>query len=176
MRRNCKPQKLTDWAESVKSRTLQYPGWFGKTPMALLLNVSISCESKVVFGILAAKTYKTQGKCNIAQASTRDLASILNVSNTAVSNWLKELSGAGWIERISRARCVGVYRLLSPVFAYRAIVETAPNARVLVPSEQLPLLRDKRCKCPKCRRVKRMSSSSGVCDECLKEWQRRVSA
>ena len=171
--KNCKAQKCTDWAESVKSRALQYPGWFGKHPATVLLDSSVSYPARVLFGVLALKTYKTRATSNTVQASTRGVAALMGTTAATISNWLGELQRAKHIERVSQDKTRGVYRLLSPVFSYRVKVETAPNATADVSSEHLPILRDKRRICPKCRTRARISSSSGVCDGCLRDWLSR---
>jgi hypothetical protein len=142
--------------------------------MSVLIDGSISYQARVLFGIIAAKTYKTSEKSNLATVTTRGLGALLGHSPQTISNWLKELESAGHVERVSKDRARGVFRLTSPVFAYRATVETAPNVVAEVESEALPIVRDKRRRCPKCKAVARIASTSGICDECLAEWRGRM--
>lgn len=173
MSRLCKAQDFTEWAKSVKARVLQYPGWYGKSPMSVLADFSISSDAKVLFGILGAKTYKTPTKSNVISFSTREVAELFGVTAPTISNWLKELEDEKHIEKLSKTRARSVYRLLSPVFDYRVRVETGENAAAEVESKSLPMIRDKRRKCPKCKKVVRIASTSGVCDGCLSEWVAR---
>jgi|GEM_PF-6283252 len=169
----CAINSGTDWAKSVLSRAAQFPGWFGKHPASVLLDKSISSEAKVLYGILALKTYKTREKSNLADASTRGMAILMGVGASTISRWMKELERSGHIERLSPNKSRGVYRLVSPVFDYRVRVETAANAVADVSSERLTMLRDKRRKCPKCGVQGRVVSTAGVCDDCLADWVRR---
>lgn len=170
----CKAQNFTEWSESVKARAVQNPGWFGKYPVALLLDKSVSSDAKVLFGILAAKTYKTQGKSNVVSVSTRELAVLFTRSAPTISTWIGQLVQAGHLERISPRKAKSVLRLTSPVFEYSMRVETAPNAVADIDSGHAPMLRDKKRRCPKCRQVRHISSTSGVCDGCLSEWINRT--
>lgn len=170
----CKVQSFTVWAESVKSRALQFPGWFGKSPAKVLIDVSISSDAKVLHGILALKTYKTRGKCNVVSVTTRELAALLGKTAPTISTWLKQLEIAGHIEKLSGRQAKSVYRLASPAFDYRVRVETAPGAVAEVATERLPVLRDKKRRCPKCKVMARIESTSGVCADCLAEWVNRT--
>src|SRR5689334_22735349 len=117
--KRCSTQSGTDWAKSVSSRAEQFPGWFGKIPVALSLDKSVSSDAKVLFGILAAKTYKTREKCNTVQATTRGLAELLGKGPATINRWIKQLEVAGHIEKLAKRKARGIYRLCSPAFEYR---------------------------------------------------------
>lgn len=171
----CKAQGFTEWAESVKSRVLQHPGWYGRIPMSVLTDLAISYECKTLFGILSAKTYKTRDKCNTVSLTTREIAELFGNTAPTISNWLKELENAGHIVKLSKSRAKSVYQLVSPVFDYRVRVETAPNVAKETTSKELPAIRaGKRAECGKCRKPKRITSTSGICAECLEEWGKKT--
>lgn len=169
----CNSQKVTDWAKSVQSRALQNPSWFGKVPVSLLLDKSVSPEAKVMFGTLAAKTYKTPSKSNIVSVTLRELAVLFNKTPMTISRWVGQLERGGHVERLSGQNAKSVFRLVSPVFDYHVRVETAPNAVADVMASQLPALRSKNRLCPKCKRTKAIDSTSGICAECLSAWASR---
>ena len=168
--KHCHTQSGTDWAKSVTSRVGQYPGWFGKLPVALGLDFSVSSDAKVLFGIIAAKTYKTREKSNHVEVTTRGLAVLFNCSRTTISRWLNQLERHGYIEKLSKTKAKSVYRLTSEAFDYRVHVETAPDAVAEISSTALPVLRDKRRPCPKCLKTAVISSAYGICATCLATW------
>src|SRR5690349_20689086 len=168
--KRCPAKKWTEWAKSVQTRIGQYPAWYGKSPMSVLADNSLSYQSRVLFGIIAAKTYKTREKCNTVEITTRGLGALLNQSPQTISNWLKELENVGCVEKLSKNRSRSVYRLTSPAFRYKVRVEAAPNAVADVGSEALPLLRNKRRRCPKCLKTAQITSTAGVCGPCLERW------
>lgn len=129
-----------------------------------------------VFSLLALQNYKEGKKTNIAQISTRELAESKGCSHTTIRRWLGELEHCGQIEKLGKARGKATYRLTSPVFEYRVAVVSAPGAVVDVSSAQLPEIRAKKAKCPKCKRIAHIASTSGVCDACLNEWVNRKKA
>jgi hypothetical protein len=172
--KRCPDKKWTEWAKSVQTRIGQYPAWYGKSPMTVLADNSITYQARVLFGIIAAKTYKTRAKCNTVAITARGLGVLLEQSPQTICNWLKELEKRGHIEKLSKSRAKSVYRLTSPVFKYRVHVEAAPNAVAEVDSARLAILRDKKRRCPKCRQMARITSTSGACDACVKDWADRA--
>jgi DNA-binding transcriptional ArsR family regulator len=148
-----------------------FPQWFGKTPMMVSADLSISSDAVRVFGILSAKIYKNGSRT--VSVTTRGISVLLKKSPQTIMRWLKQLENAGHIEKISGRNVRSTYRLLSPAFSYRVIVETSPNSSREVASEKLAILRDKKRKCPKCKQVRRVVSSSGVCEDCLSAWAAR---
>lgn len=144
------------------------------SPKTLTLDESVSDGAYRVFGLLALQNYQKGKKTNIVHASTRELAEQKHCSHTTIRKWLKELALHGHIKILGTARGRASYKLTSPVFEYQVSVATAPGVTADVKSGKLPAIRDKRRKCPKCRLVTRIISSSGICERCLAEWASRT--
>lgn len=173
---NWKPQDFPDSAPTGNSRGFQNPRHYSMSPKTLNLDKSVSDGAFRVFSLLALQNYQNGRKTNLVQATTRDLAEQKGCSHTTIQKFLNELADCGYIEKLGKARGSAWFRLTSPVFETRTTVTTAPRSVVEVGSAELPAIRSKRARCPKCRKTGRISSSSGVCEVCLSEWVARQTA
>lgn len=143
-------------------------------PEVLTMDLSISSESIRVFLLLALQNYQNGKKTNLVTISTRKLAELRGTSHETIRKHLKELSGRGHIEILGKARGKAAFRLTAPMFQSNFRVQTAPTVAVDIEAAQLPTVRDKKQKCPKCRKVERITSTSGVCERCLAKWIART--
>lgn len=172
--KNCQVQGLPDLPRTVKPKGCQNPRKFSMCPQSLTMDLSVSSEAIRVYLLLALQNYQNGKKTNLATISTRELAQSCGVSHETIRKHLAELTTRGHIEKLGKPRGKATFRLTSPIFLYSSRVETAPNAAADVRSVQLPALRDKKSRCPKCRLVARITSSSGICAGCLAEWVSRT--
>lgn len=112
----CFTQDETVLAKSVSSRVKRSPGWYGRTPASVSLDVSISSEACRVYSIMALKTF--QG--SVAKIGMRQLGILIGKSPATAMRRVKELVSAGHL-RVSRKengkRCW--YEFTSPVFAQK---------------------------------------------------------
>lgn len=145
-------------------------------PKTVTADPSVSDGAFRVFGFLSLHNYQKGKKTNRVSISTRDLAEMYGKSHETVRKYLKLLENRGHIEILGKARGKATYRLTSQVFEYNVSVTTAPGSVTHVTSKELPQLRDKRRVCPHCHRQKQISSTSGVCGDCLAAWARKNSA
>lgn len=174
--KKCPVQSGTLWATTVTSRMGQFQRLFTRKPASVSLDFSISSDACRLYDILCIENYKSGFRTNLVTVTTRSLAELTGKSRTTVSRWLSELRGGGHLEKVSRHGQALTYRLSSPVYDFRAVVETMPGAAAEVSSKDLVLLRDKKRKCLKCGKVSRIASTSGACDSCLAEWIKRLAS
>lgn len=138
------------------------------------MDLSISSEAVRVFLLLALQNYQNGKKTNLVTISTRKLAEMRGTSHETIRKHLIELATHGHIEKLGKARGKATYRLMAPMFQSNFRVQTAPTIAVDIEAAQLPVVRDKKRKCPKCRKIERIASTSGVCERCLAEWVART--
>lgn len=173
--KRCLIHSETETPKSVSSSVRQHPRKFVRIPLTVMYDESITSDDRDLFGHLSAKTYKNNAiRCNTVMFTLRDLAEILRVGAQTVSRRLGRLEAAGHIKKLSKNREKSVYRLISPVFDYKVHVESGKDAVAETTSTELPILRDKKRRCPKCKALSRIVSTSGVCDSCVREWAERL--
>lgn len=171
--KNWKVQEFPDSGKTGKCRGFQNPRHYSMSPKSLNLDKSVSDGAFRVFSILALQNYQKGRKTSVVQMSTREIADLKGASHTTIRKWLGELATGGYIEKLGSARGKAAFRLTGPMFQSNFRVQAAPGVVADVETSQLPIVRDKKRRCPKCKRVERITSTSGVCDQCLSEWVAR---
>lgn len=175
--KKCNAIDDTLWASTVTPGMLQLDRLWTKKPGAVSLDFSVSSDACRLYDVLAIENYKKAYRTNLVTIRTRDVGALFKKSPMTISRWLRQLSDAGHVEKLSGHGQVATYRLLSRHHEYHAKVDTMPGVSATVPSRDLAVVRDKKRKCLKCGKVRRIASSSGACDVCLEEWaQRKTSA
>jgi Fe2+ or Zn2+ uptake regulation protein len=173
--KKCAALSATVWAASVSSSAAQLPRFFVRKPVALSLDLSISSDACRLYDILAVENYRENFGTNLVTISVRGVAVLLQKSPSTISRWLKQLTKAGHLEKLSGRGARSAYRLNSEVFQHRAAVQSRAGEVRMVDGRDLPAVRARRKQeCPRCQKRAHITSTSGVCDECLAAWGRKL--
>lgn len=124
--------------------------------------------------MLSLKNYKSGFRTDLVDFTTRELGALMKRNASTISRWLKQLAAAKHIEKISGHGERAVFRLMSPVYHAATRVQVGPKITVEVKGGELHEVRNRKSSCPKCGKLARITSSSGVCSQCLADWVNRT--